>query len=124
MSRHTIVFAFLSFWMSVAASADSEKGVVTIFLREHLYTAPATVYVTVAVEPHADNRMLRVELDGDQLSRASMVPLEGDREKRLHSLELKGLPAGDYAVRATLYGTRDVRGQASESLMVTGAGER
>ena len=80
--------------------------------------------ITVAVEPDTANRVLRIEADGDQLFRASDLALAGANEKRLHAVEFKNLPAGTYTLRARVMSSDDVRGLASQELVVSGAGMR
>jgi hypothetical protein len=109
-------------------AADSRQGdareVVEILLRGRYFVEPATVQITVAVEPDKANRALRIEADGDQLFRASELTLAGASEKRLHAVEFKNLPAGNYILRAQVLGSDDVRGMASQELVVSGAGQR
>jgi hypothetical protein len=85
---------------------------------------PATVHVTVAVEPDAENRTLHIEADGDQLFRASDITLSGASEKRLHTIEFRSLPAGRYIVRADVMSNDGLRGTASQDLVVNGSGLR
>jgi hypothetical protein len=82
------------------------------------------VRITVAVEPDAANRELRVEADGDQYFRASTMTLAGDGDKRLHTIEFKNLPAGSYMLRAEVLSRDTVRGQATQELFVTSSGGR
>ncbi len=103
--------------------ADARE-VVEILLRGRYFVEPATVQITVAVEPDKANRALRIEADGDQLFRASELTLAGANEKRLHAVEFKNLPAGTYTLRASVMSSDDVRGMASQELVVSGAGMR
>jgi hypothetical protein len=82
------------------------------------------VQITVAVEPDAKNRSLRIEADGERLFRASQLTLDGATEKRIHAVEFKNLPAGNYVLRAEVLGAEDVRGMAEQELVVSGAGQR
>ena len=102
----------------------SASDVVQIHLRGHYYSEPATVQITVAVEPDAENRMLRIEADGDRYFRASELALIGERDKRMHSIQFKNLPAGNYMLRAEVFSATAVRGQATHELVVTGSGGR
>jgi hypothetical protein len=116
------------FFLAALVAADSRQGdareVVEILLRGRYFVEPATVQITVAVEPDKANRALRIEADGDQLFRASELTLAGASEKRLHAVEFKNLPAGNYILRAQVLGSDDVRGMASQELVVSGAGQR
>jgi hypothetical protein len=94
------------------------QDVVEIRMRGRYFTDPATVRITVAVEPDAKNRTLVVMADGDRLFRSSEVTLEGEKEQRIHMVEFKNLPAGHYTVRAEVMSNSAVRGSAEESLVV------
>lgn len=76
--------------------------------------------ITVLVEPDAANRALRVEADGDQMYRSTEVELQGDTDSRVHVVEFKDLEAGNYVLRAQVFGADKVRGTAVSEMMVTG----
>ena len=105
---------------AISAPRSPAKEVVEIRVRGHYFAAPATVPITVAVEPGAQNRMLIVEADGDDYFRSSGVELAGEKEKRLHSVEFKSLPAGQYTIRAQVLSKSEVLGSAVGGLVVTG----
>lgn len=92
--------------------------VVELRLRGRYYSEPATIRITVAVEPNAANRALRIEADGDRLFRSSEVRLSGENARRIHTIEFKNLPAGYYTVRAAVLSNASVRGAAEDSLIV------
>ena len=94
------------------------KNVVEIRLHGRYYTEPATVRVTVAVQPDEANRTLVVQADGERLFRSSAVSLEGDKGQRLHTLEFKNLPRGNYVLRAEVHSSARMRGAAEEQLIV------
>jgi hypothetical protein len=104
------------------ATTGSAGQVVELRLRGYYYSAPATVFMTVAIEPDDQNTMLRVEADGDRFYRSSQLALSGASEKRIHSIEFKNLPEGSYTLRAEVRSKHDVRGQATQELTVTGVG--
>ena len=123
MKRRTIAFA--AALMTTAALRGIASDVVEIRLRGHYFAEPATVQITVAVEPDADNRLLRIEADSGRMFRASEVELSGLGDKRLHTIEFKNLPAGAYELRAEVVSQEDkIRGMASQELVVTGGGGR
>ena len=99
------------------------KELIEIRIRGYYFPAPATIPVTVAVEPGADNRALIVEVDGDEYYRSSGKDLDGEHEKRLHTLEFRNLPAGRYALRARVMSKSAVLGSAVGGLVVTGMSE-
>jgi len=107
--------------LTMAATAKGTAGeTVEIRINGRYFTAPATVEMVIAVQPNAANRTLRIEADGDQMYRSTEVTLEGEAEKRLHSVEFKNLPAGVYEVRAEVLSGTSVRGTATQELEVTG----
>jgi len=118
------IIALTAVLIGTAALRGIAGEVVEIRLRGHYFAAPATVQVTVAVEPDQANRTLRVEADGDRLYRSTEVELSGDTDKRLHTVEFKNLPAGAYELRAEVLSTDKVRGMASQELVVSGLGVR
>ena len=125
MTRRLITLAvFIAALMTTGARPGHAKEVVEILLRGHYFVEPATVQITVAVEPDAKNRSLRIEADGERLFRASQLTLDGATEKRIHAVEFKNLPAGNYILRAEVLGAEDIRGMAEQELVVSGSGQR
>ena len=118
------IFAVIIALISIATLRAFAGDVVEIRLRGHYFSEPATVQITVAVEPDAANKVLRVEADGDRLYRSTEVTLLGDGDKRLHTVEFKNLPAGSYELRAEVLSSDHVRGMATQELLVSGVGGR
>ena len=118
--------ASLFLTVALVAAAGTVVGdardIVEIRLRGRYYAEPATVQITVAVEPDAVNRALRIEADSGLLFRSSEVALNGAGEKRIHTVEFKNLPAGEYTLSAQVYSTTELRAQATQSLTVSGSG--
>jgi hypothetical protein len=104
--------------VAISTIAVRAQDIVEIRLRGRYYTEPATVRVTVAVEPDEKNRTLVIQADGDRLFRSSEVTLDGDKGQRIHTMEFKNLPAGYYVLRAEVRSSADVRGAAEELLVV------
>lgn len=66
--------------------------------------APATLRITVKVEPQADNRMVRIIIDdGENYFRSTDLPLNGDKAVKTQQLFFPHIPPGDYDITATLY---------------------
>ena len=106
--------------LAMTAIRGAATDLVAIRVNGHYFAAPATVTITVAIEPDQANRALRVEADGDSMFRSTEVPLDGLSEKRLHTVEFKNLPAGQYEVRAEVLSATRVRATALQDLEVTG----
>jgi hypothetical protein len=107
-----------------AVVAGDAREVVQIRLRGHFFAEPATVQITVAIEPDAAHRKLRIAADGESYYRESEVTLEGAKDKRLHSLEFRNLPAGSYMLTAEVLSSEAVLGKATQELVVTSTGGR
>lgn len=105
-----------------ASTVGDANDIVEIRLRGRYYAEPATVQVTVAVEPDAVNRALRVEADSERMFRSSEIVLSGAGEKRIHTLEFKNLPAGEYTLSAQVFSRNEMRAVATQQLTVSGGG--
>lgn len=104
--------------------ATHASDVVQIRLRGHFFAEPATVQITVAIEPAENQRVLRIAADGERYFRASELTLEGENGKRLHSVEFKNLPAGTYMLVAEVFSNSEILGKATQQLVVTSSGGR
>ena len=125
MNRRTLALMSLTAVMTAGTLAPGDATeVVELRLHGHYFAEPATVHVTVAVEPDAQNRILRIEADSNQMFRASDISLDGADEKRIHTIQFKNLPAGHYTLRAEVRSSTAVRGSARQQLTVTGSGVR
>ena len=125
MNRRTLAWMSLTAVMTASTLAPGDASeVVELRLHGHYFAEPATVHVTVAVEPDAQNRVLRIEADSDQIFRASDISLDGADERRIHTILFKNLPAGHYTLRAEVRSSTAVRGSARQDLTVTGSGVR
>jgi hypothetical protein len=109
---------------SMFAVRGSAQPIVEIVVRGHYFAAPATVRINVAIEPDVENYKLMIEAESERFVRSSVIELEGEDAKRIHSFEFNSLPAGEYILRAEVRSRTEVRGQATQTLTVTGFGER
>jgi hypothetical protein len=115
---------FALFTLLVAAGVASSADVVQIRLRGHFFAEPATVQITVAIEPAAQHRILRIAADGERYYRASEVTLDGENGQRLHSVVFKNLPAGSYTLIAEVLSSEELLARATQELRVTSSGGR
>jgi hypothetical protein len=120
VKRLTCFTAVILGLTALSAPQSPAKEIVAITVHGYYFAAPATISITIAVEPGASNRALIVEADGDDYFRSSMIELDGEREKRLHPVEFRNLPAGEYKLRAQVRSKSAVLGTAVEWLVVTG----
>ena len=64
--------------------------------------APANLVVRVHVTPDPANRTLEVIAESSDYLRSSRMQLDGEDAPKTITLEFRGLPPGDYAVRGRL----------------------
>jgi hypothetical protein len=98
-NKVVIHLAFAAVIFAGLATPGAEE-LVSIRLNGRYYSEPATLHMTIAVEPSPDNRVLRVEADGDAFYRSADVSLEGSEAPKHHVLSFKNVPAGNYMLRA------------------------
>jgi hypothetical protein len=123
--KHRGIAPFIALAAVIFVTAvTAGRQVVEIRLRGHYFPEPATVRMTIAVEPHQQNRLLRIEADSEGMYRATEVELAGETDKRLHLVEFKNLTAGSYVLRAEVLSSRAVLGQATQELTVTASAGR
>jgi hypothetical protein len=67
--------------------------------------APSDWWVRVKIQPHADDRWLEIEVDGDAFYRRSDIQLEGESSPRIYQVWFRKLPAGCYQITATVRAT-------------------
>ena len=102
------------------ASVAGARQLVQMRLRGYFYNAPATVQITVAVEPDVRNRRLLIEADGSQMFRSTEVTLNGADAERVHTIEFRNLAEGGYVLRASVASETEVLGSVEQRLTVEG----
>jgi hypothetical protein len=105
----------------VAATATlGAEPALSLRVTPRVAAAPATVSITVTVEPDEKNRMLVLEDDSDVYYRSSQVQLDGRNAARTHQLLFRGLPPGEHRVRASVHGTNGFHTVVSTTVTVVG----
>jgi hypothetical protein len=87
---------------------------------------PALLITAGAVKSNANN-VVEIMLHGRYFSEPATVRFivaMGAGEKRLHTFTFKNLSAGNYTLRAQVLSSHDVRGTATNEMVVTGMGLR
>jgi hypothetical protein len=110
--------------LTTMAISGNAAQVVEIRLRGHYFSAPATVIVNIAIEPDSANRKLVIAADSERFFRSSEIVLSGEGDARIHTVEFKNLPQGEYMLRAEVRSLTEVRGQATLGLTVMGIEKR
>lgn len=104
--------------IAVSTLVPAAQEVVEIRLRGRYFSEPATIRITVTVEPDAENRSLVIQADGDRLFRSSELALDGENGQRIHTVEFRNLPAGHYVVRAEVRSQAHIRGSDEQQFVV------
>ena len=111
-----LVILLVFVWLALSG-LESNKARITVE-SGYYHTDPATVRLRVRVEPDAENRFVFVEAVSAGFSRASAEPLDGIKAPPTYWFEWKGIPAGDYAVIATVERGRSRAWQAQAAFVV------
>ncbi len=106
---------------AIAGAATGAQDLVKIRMSGRYYAEPATVHMTISVEPNADNRVLRIEADGENFFRATDLQLEGSHAPKTHTVSFKNVPAGNYMVRAQVLSRLEELARAEAPLVVISA---
>ena len=89
----------LALLLVLAALSGGPRVSVRVYPRVAL--APATLKLTGVVEPHPDNRVVRITLDCENFYHSSEIQLEGENAAKTYQLPLiEGIPQGMCEVRA------------------------
>jgi hypothetical protein len=86
----------------ISPSAAADRGIANIRVTPATSLEPANVSVQVAVERHADNRLLTVVVDSGSFYWSSERQLDGQEGPYLSVFNCRELPAGEYAVHVSV----------------------
>lgn len=88
-------------------------------VRPAIAMAPSDIEVTLRIAPDGENRSFSVSMSAlCGAHRLSAETLDGARAPSLYSWFWRQMPAGDYVVRADLYGTSRRRATAYQSVLL------
>ena len=104
----------------ISPSARADRGIANIRVTPATSLEPANVAVEVAVERHADNRVLTVVVDSGSFYWSSERQLDGADGPYLSVFTCRELPAGEYAVQVSVVAANGrVRATARNRIIVT-----
>lgn len=104
----------------LAGGLATASGPVAISANPTVAMAPATITLSVTVEPDERNRVLTVVTDSADFYSASEVALDGDRAARMRRFTVRNLPPGEYVVQARITRADESERVAETHLVVTG----
>ena len=86
--------------LTVLPANGSQRLIVTVSPAKSF--APAMLRVRARIDPSDQNRALQIVADGENVYRASEIPLQGDQAPKIIELSFPNLPGGEYDVSAVL----------------------
>jgi methionine-rich copper-binding protein CopC len=99
-----VLTTIIAVLLLISASAAADRGIANIRVTPATSLEPANVSVQVAVERHADNRRLTIVVDSGSYYWSSERQLDGQDGPYLSVFNCRELPAGEYAVQASVVG--------------------
>jgi hypothetical protein len=107
----------------VAISSARAEELVSIRVTPQFCVEGSNVRIVVRIEPHDENRLLKIEADSANFFRSSSIQLSGARAPLEHLLLLREVPSGTYEVRATVTREDDESRSAVKMLRVVSGSE-
>jgi hypothetical protein len=124
-SMHVRTLLGMVLMLTTLPIAAREGNRLDIRVTPSVAIAPANLRVRATIEVNRSNRAVEIIAESDNFYRSSEIPLDGDKAPRTTQLEFRGLPGGDYAVRAVLKGAGGVLANARQEVhVVEGVQER
>ena len=118
LTVNAIVTASVLGWLTLALAKAQPPIALTV--RPMLAMAPRDLYISIRLQPHASDRVLRVSTDGDLFARSSSWTIEGESSPKHYSFWWKDVPAGRYAVWAVVGNGSTWRATAVQDVILTG----
>jgi hypothetical protein len=91
--------------LGLTGTLRAEPQRVSIRVTPAVSFAPANLVIRATVERADENRAIVVVLESPSFYRSSEVTLDGARAPRVTLLQFRGMPGGDYEVRAAIRGS-------------------
>jgi hypothetical protein len=103
-----------------AGNSTPPPSRLSLTLSSNVITVAGEVRARVQVNPHEDNRMMRVVLDGPLYYASTDVQLDGADAARTHDIWWQALPPGTYTVTVTVDCAKGSRLYDRKELRVVG----
>jgi hypothetical protein len=122
---HTrVLFSLLLMALAMAPTRAGER--LDLRVSPTVAFEPATVTVRATITADDDHRAIEVIAESDDYYRSSFIQLDGERAPRTTEIAFRGLPSGQYTVRAIVFGSRGetTRSERTAQIVDRGAGLR
>lgn len=92
---------------------------INVLVSPRMSFEPTTLLISVIAERDNHNRIMRVTAESEDFAESSERQLDGESSPRFASFRFEGVPAGEYEIRAMVFGSDGrVRAQARVSAKV------
>ena len=98
----TLAAALLLVPLPIAASGPGASDAVAVKVSPQTLFEGGAVRTQVRLPPDADNRAMRLEVDGERYFSSSTLQLEGDDAPAVYERRWLDLPAGKYSVQVVI----------------------
>ncbi len=128
MARWPIAFTALTLTAGIGiVTADGLRGagspVAISRVSPRVAFGPVDVTTLVQVEPHAENRRLRVVLDSGEYYFSTDIQLDGAEAPKSHFVSWRAVRPGRYVLTAAVYHASGKVNQCRRELRIYGPGE-
>ena len=97
---------------------------IALSVRPAVAKYPGSAELKVLVSRNERNRSLQWEIEGGTFYRSSSIQLNGESAPRSHTFRVRGLPGGDFEVRAIVRRSDDSTAVVSSRIKVVGAPDK
>jgi hypothetical protein len=91
--------------------SSAKEKTVAVRLTPSVAFGPVDVRALVQVEPHPENRLLRITIDSAEYYRSTDIQLDGTDAAKSHFVTWPAVPPGSYVFMAIVYGSTGTRDQ-------------
>ena len=122
--RRGVILAGVCLWGLASGKSIGGHELLTAQISPRITSAPGYVVVRAFVDASDDNRGLEVIAQSDDFVRSSTIELNGGSAPRLNVFDFPNLPAGEYEVRAALFGTNGIRATTARTVLIVSGPRR
>jgi hypothetical protein len=123
MGRRVILAGVCLWGLMIGKTIDGHE-LLTAQISPRIAPAPGFVRVRAFVDASDDNRGLEVIAQSEDFVRSSTIELNGAAAPRLNVFDFPNLPAGEYEVRAALFGTNGIRATTARTVLIVSGPRR
>ena len=119
-----VILAGVCLWGLMSGKSIGGHELLTAQISPRIAPAPGFVRVRTFVDTSDENRGLEVVAQSDDFVRSSTIELDGAAAPRVNVFDFPNLPAGEYEVRAALFGTNGIRATTARTVLIVSGPRR